>query len=351
MDRNFSVEALDWTRPSPSIMSTLILSQLDVRELLPMAECMRAMETALSMLARGDALNPLRWPMRIPERGGLLGLMPGATSDPDTLGLKVVAVFPGNHGGEYDSHQGVVLLFDTSNGLPLCILDASEVTAIRTAAVSGVATRLLANEDAGDLAILGSGVQARTHLAAMREARPVGRVRVFSPTRAHLEAFVERATRDHGIEVEAMDSARAAVEGADLICTTTSAREPVLLGEWIAPGAHINAAGACLPAARELDTEAVLKSRLFVDSRESALNEAGDFLIPRREGALDDGHIVAEIGQLLLEERPGRTGPEEITLFESLGLAVEDLIAAHFAFARARERGVGLSVDLGGRRT
>ncbi len=331
-------------------MTTLILTQGEIRSLLPMAKCMELVTGALTSLARGEAHNPLRWGMRLADGRGLLGMMPGATTAPPALGLKVVSVFPGNHGTRYDSHQGVVMLFDTVHGVPEAILDASEITAIRTGAASGVATQALAREDAHDLAILGSGVQARSHLEAMLVARRLSRVRVYSPGREHRETFARRESDRHGLRVEAMDSARAAIEGADIVCTTTSAREPVLEGAWLAEGVHINAAGTCLKSARELDTEAVLRSRLFVDRRESALNEAGDFLIPRSEGALGDEHIQGELGEVLLGKVPGRRKRAEITLFESLGIAVEDLAAAHYLNQTARERGVGVMVELGGLR-
>ena len=188
-----------------------------------------------------------------------MGLMPSYLGGIQSVGVKVIAAFPTNHGTEYDTHQGVVILFDTEYGLLRAIVDGTAVTAIRTAAVSGVATRLLARPDAGDLAIIGAGTQARTHLEAMLAVRHIRRVRVFSLPLAGAHAFAERETRRHGIAVEVMDSARAAVEGADLICTVTSAREPVVLGEWLAPGAHINAVGAFTPTTRELDTAAVAK--------------------------------------------------------------------------------------------
>jgi ornithine cyclodeaminase len=242
------------------------------------------------------------------------------------------------------------MLFDPENGVPRTILDASEVTSIRTAAASGVATRALARAGAGDLALLGSGVEARTHLEAMLVARPLRRVRVYSPDRGRREAFAERESERHGIRVEPVDSARAAVEGADLVCTVTSSRVPVLEGRWLAPGCHVNAAGACLKDARELDTEAVRRARIFVDRRESALNEAGDLLIPMAEGALDAEAIQGELGEVLLGSCAGRRTDDEITLFESLGLAVEDLAAAHYLDRVGRERGVGVLVDLGGRR-
>jgi len=331
-------------------VATLVMTQPEIRALLPMEVCMDLVAEALANLARGESQNPLRWGMRLADGRGLLGMMPGSTSAPPALGLKVVSVFPGNHGTEYDAHQGVVVLFDPENGVPRAILDASEITAIRTAAASGVATRALAREDAGDLALIGSGIQARTHLEAMLVARPVRRVRVFSPSRANREAFAARESERHGIRVEPVDSARAAVEGAELVCTVTSSKEPVLDGRWLLPGCHVNAAGACLKDARELDTEAVRRARLFVDRRESALNEAGDLLIPMHEGALGADHIQGELGELLLGRCVGRRTRDEITLFESLGLAVEDLAAAHYLDRVGRERGAGTLVELGGRR-
>lgn len=328
-------------------MKTLVLSATEIRRLLPMRTCMDLMADALRTLGRGAALNPLRSGMHLPDQRGLIGLMPGYMSSPATLGLKVVAVFPGNHGTAYDSHQGLVVLFETEHGSPVAILDAAEITAIRTAAASGAATELLAREDAGDVAILGSGVQARTHLEAMLQARAIHRVRVYSPNVERCRGFATREAQRHDVRVEVADSARAAVQDADIICTTTSASEPVLEGAWIAEGAHINAVGSSIAQARELDTEAVVRSRLFVDRRESTLNEAGDFLFPKQEGAIGDDHIVGEIGEILLGECQGRGGPDEITLFKSLGLAVEDLAAAYHVFERARAEGVGTPVEIG----
>lgn len=328
-------------------MSVLVISQSEVRRLLPMGRCIELMAEALATLGRGEAENPLRWPMVLPEGRGVLGLMPGSMERPSALGLKIVSIFPANHGTAYDSHQGVVILFDPDHGFPTAILDASEITAIRTAAVSGLATRLLARDDASDLAILGSGVQARTHLEAMREVRDVRRVRVWSPTRENRQVFAESESRRHDIPVEPVDSPREAVQGAGLICTVTAAREPVLEGEWLAPGAHINAVGSSVASARELDTRAVAAASLFVDRRESTLAEAGDFLIPKQEGAIGDDHIRGELGEILLGRIQGRRSPEEVTLFKSLGLAVEDLQAAHFIARQARAEGLGTEVEIG----
>lgn len=330
-------------------MATRILTQAEVRRLLPMSVCIDLMADALATLARPGSNNPLRRGIRVPDTPRLLGLMPGYLAEPEALGLKAVAVFPENHGGTWDSHQGVVVLFETEHGRPIAIQDASEITAIRTAAVSAVATRLLAREDAGDLALIGSGVQARTHLEAMAQVRELRRVRVYSPTKAHREAFAAREGERHGLAVESVASARAAVEGADIVCTTTSAREPVLEGAWLAPGAHVNAVGSSIPAARELDSEAVVRSRVFVDRRESTLRESGDFLVPLREGRVGEEHLLAELGEVLTDAHGGRATPDEVTLFLSLGLAVEDLAAAHYVHARAEAEGVGVTVELGGR--
>ncbi len=316
----------------------LILGREEVERLLPMGECIEVMAEALATLARGEALQPLRQAHWLPDRRGLLGVMPGALLDGEdgaVLGIKVITVFPGNHARGEESHLGSVLLFEAEMGKPLAILDAAGITEIRTAAVSALATRLLAREDAGDLALLGSGVQARSHLAALREVRPLRRVRVWSRHPESARRFAAEESARHGLPVEAVATARDAVEGADLVCTVTSAREPVLEGAWLAPGAHINAAGACTPMARELDTEAMLRARLFVDRREAALAEAGDLLIPLREGRLGEDHIAGELGDLLLGRIPGRRSPDEITLFESLGLAVEDVAAARHVWRKA----------------
>ena len=331
-------------------MKTLIIPQSEVPRLLPMPECIDAMAEALAALSRGDAVLPLRSMVWLPDRSGLLGLMPGHLGAPAALGLKVVSFFPGNHGTARDSHQGAVLLFDTGTGELLAVIDASSITAIRTAAVSGLATRLLAKEDAGDLAILGSGVQAGAHLEAMRSVRKLRRVRVASKTLENARSLARRLSDRFDLSIEPVETAKDAVLGADIVCTTTSSREPVLLGQWLEPGTHVNAVGACFAATRELDTPAVVRSRLFVDRRESALHESGDFLIPKQEGAIGEDHILGEIGDLVLGRVPGRRSPDEITLFKSLGIAVEDLAAAHLIHARARTEGAGIAVDFGGHR-
>ena len=331
-------------------MRILVVSQDEVSRLLPMAGCMEAMAAVLRALTEGEALLPLRTVLRLPGGAGAFGVMPAYLAKPPAIGLKAITVFPGNEGTAYDSHQGAVLLFDTDHGRLLAVMDASSITAIRTAAVSGVATRALAREDAGDLALLGTGVQAMTHLESMLLARRIRRIRAWSRQEESVARFAARAAERFGVAVEPAASAQAAVAGADLICTVTASREPVLEGAWIAPGAHVNAVGSSIRTSRELDTEAMRRAALFVDRRESTLNEAGDFLIAKSEGAIGDGHIRAELGEVLLGRHAGRTSAEEVTVFKSLGLAVEDVASAHHIHEAARRTGAGTWVELGGER-
>jgi alanine dehydrogenase len=332
-------------------MDVLVIGQKDVRRLLSHADCIEVMAGALAGLARGDGLQPLRSAIRLPGGAGLLGVMPAYLGgEVGAPGIKVITVFPGNHGSELDSHQGAVLLFEGKRGRLLAVVDASEVTAIRTAAVSGLATRLLARDDATELALLGSGVQARSHLHAIAAVRRLTRVRVWSRDARRGAAFAERAAGEIGAEVVAVASAREAVRGAGVVCTTTAARTPILEGAWLEPGMHVNAVGACVPSARELDGAAVARARLFVDRRESALAEAGDLLLARGEGAIGDDHIAGELGELLLGAAEGRRSAGDITLFKSLGIGIEDVAAAQFIFERAREQGLGTAIELGGGR-
>jgi ornithine cyclodeaminase len=329
-------------------MKVLFVNEAGVNELLPMSSCVALMRETLATLSRGDVVMPLRSKVWLPDQSGILGLMPGYLGSPAAFGLKVITFLPRNHGTAYESHQGVVMLFGVEHGEPLAVMDASAITAIRTAAASGAATEALAREDAGDLAILGSGTQARTHLEAMRVVRKVRRVRVWSRSRANAEAFARNQAEANGPPIEVCATAEDAVRGADLICTTTAAKEPVLEGAWLAPGAHVNAAGACFRNSRELDTAAMKRARVFTDSRESCMNEAGDFLIARDEGAFGDDHLRGEIGEVFLGRMPGRASDDDVTVYESLGVAVEDLASAQAILERARARGKGQWLEWGG---
>jgi ornithine cyclodeaminase len=331
-------------------MEVLIINQAQVNKLLPMRECIEVMDGALAALAGGNAIQPMRSVMWLPETAGALGLMPACLGKQKAMGVKAISVFPRNQSTEYDTHQGVVLLFDTENGRLLAIVDAGEITAIRTAATSAVATRLLARENASELAILGAGTQARAHLEAMLLVRPVRRVRVWSLPVEQARQFVARASHSTGIEVKLANTPQEAIRGADIVCTTTAATEPILLGEFISEGAHINAVGSSTPVARELDAAAVRRSRLFVDRCESTLKESGDFLYARSEGAINDNHILGEIGDIITGKIAGRASDEEITLFKSVGIAVEDIASAEYVYRKAEERGLGTRLKIGGGR-
>lgn len=310
-------------------MKVLILAEHDVDELLVMEECIEVMEEALAALARGEVHNPLRQAIRAPGAPGLLGLMPawrgGGTP---YYALKEVCVFPGNPARGLDSHLGAVVLHSGETGEPLAFVNAASVTAIRTAAVSAVATKLLARPGATTLAVIGSGVQGKSHIRAIPLVRKITNVRQYSRSAGNCTSVEE------------------AVRGADIIVTATSSKEPVVRREWISPGAHINAVGSSIAAARELDSATVAAASLFVDRRESTVNESGDYLFALREGAIrGPEHIRAELGEILTGTAPGRTTEDEITLFKSLGLAVEDLAAAAFLFEKARRLGRGTWVE------
>ncbi|MCZ6835280.1 MAG: ornithine cyclodeaminase family protein [Planctomycetota bacterium] len=333
-------------------MNVRVVDNDEVVALLSMNACIDLMDDAFKAYSKGECDIPLRSIIWLPDKSGGLGVMPGYFGPPESaseaLGLKVVTVFPKNEGTPYESHQGVVILFDVENGRTLTILDACEITTIRTAGASGAATRLLAREEASSLAILGTGTQARSHLDAMLAVRPIKDVRIWGRNTDKAVAFATRESKRLGLDVKPAPKAREAVECADIICTVTGSREPILDGAWIKPGTHINAVGACIPVARELDTEAVRNSRLYVDSRESAINESGDYLIPLKEGAIHEDHIVGEIGDLLTGRIEGRRSAEEITLFKSLGLAMEDLVVAKYILAKAIKTEQGHDVIIGG---
>ena len=331
-------------------MKIQIINQTQVRQLLPLDECLKVMEEALKSLALGKAEMPLRQALWLPDKVGALGMMPAIMGELEVMGIKVVSVFPGNHETEYDSHQGSVMLFETKYGQPLAVIDASEITKIRTAAVSAVATDLLARKDAGDLAILGTGTQGSAHLQAMSLVRKIHRVRVWDLYPNSARRFAEQESKKYSFVVEIMEKVFDAVSGADIICTTSAATEPILFGDWIMEGVHINAVGACFKTARELDSQAVARSRLFVDLRESTVNEAGDFILAKEEGKIDENHILGEIGDILTGKLVGRQTEKEITLFKSLGLAVEDIASAKYIYQKALEKGIGASVEFVGKR-
>lgn len=302
----------------------LDLDEIAVRRYLRMEDVIPAMERALVAFSTGQVVQPMRVMMPIAEHQGFLGLMPAYAG---VLGAKLVALYPNNHG--IPTHHAVILLFRPETGEPLVSMDAALITEVRTGAVSAVATRLLARADASVLAIIGSGVQARSHLEALRLVRHFHDVRVWSPNSAADFA------REH--DVRAVGSAEEAVRGANVVVTATTSRTPVLRGEWLAPGAHVDAIGAPRPDWRELDDEVLRRAAIFVDSREAAVEESGDVIAASR---LVSGLPLTEIGEVAAGARPGRQSEEQITLFKSLGMAVEDVITAELVYRAARLDGL-----------
>jgi len=331
-------------------MSLLVINQREIRKLLPMRECVEVVRSALIELARGNAQQPLRSMMWLPRQNGSLGVMPASLESSQVFGIKVVSVFPGNENTELDAHQGLVLLMEEKNGQPMALLDATEITSIRTAAVSAVATDILSKKSSRVLAIIGSGVQAYRHIEAVSTVRDIEEVRIFSRTESHAKKLVERTQEEFKLPAKFTHSVREALSGADIVCTTTNSSKPIVLFSDLSPGIHINAVGACTPETREFDSDSVKHSRVFFDRRESALKEAGDLMIPLKEGSIDESHLLSEIGDILIGKAEGRKSNEEITLFKSLGLGVEDVAVAHYLYKKAKDQKVGVSISLGGKR-
>jgi ornithine cyclodeaminase/alanine dehydrogenase-like protein (mu-crystallin family) len=321
-------------------MSVLVLSEHDVRSLLDMESCIAAMEDVLARLARGELINPLRTVMLTPGPALGLGLMPAyAGGENPVYSLKEIVVAPANSEQGLDPHQGSVLLHDGATGALTAILNASPITEIRTAAVSAVATKLLARPGSRTVAVIGSGVQGRSHVHAMQTILEDPIVKIWSRRTGHAEAL---ALETHALVAETIEEA---LDGADVVCTTTAAREPILERGWLAPGTHVNAAGASVRGARELDGATIAAASFFVDRRESVLNESDEFAAAVEEAGVGVDHMLADLGELLIGAHPGRRDASELTVFKSHGIASEDLAAAQLCVSRARELGVGVEVD------
>jgi ornithine cyclodeaminase len=326
-------------------MSLQIITAQEVRALLPMDRCIALMREAMALEARGGAVQPIRSGLQTPDRKGGLGVMPGHIANPAQLGVKVVTVFPGNHGTALGSHQGMVILFEADCGRPTAIVEARALTAVRTAAASAAASDVLANKDAATLAVLGCGDQAAAHLEALALVRDFQRTLVWGRDQAKAEAFAAAQSARLSREIGVVASVEQAAAVADVICTTTAAAEPVLKGAWLHEGQHLNVVGSSIPTTAEIDAEAVARSRYFVDFEASARALAGDFLLAVRAGAVGEDHLLGSVGQVITGALPGRTAASDITLFKSLGMIGEDIIAADFVVREAARRGIGTTVD------
>lgn len=331
-------------------MSLRLINAHEVRRLLPMSACIGLMRKAMTYPGPGGAVQPIRTALRVPEQRNLLGMMPGfipgqADGTPAQLGIKVVTVYPGNFGTELGSHQGMVLMFDAVNGRPVGIVEAREITAIRTAAASAVATDTLARPDATVLAVFGYGEQATEHIEALLKVRPFSRVLVWGRDAARVQAFCTSSRTRFGVAVEAAPSVESAVERADVLCTTTAAPEPYLMGRLLRAGQHLNVVGSSIPTTAEVDSEAVLRSRFYVDFLDSALALAGEFRRARDASVVTDAHILGSIGDVLTGRAVGRRDASDITMFKSLGMVCEDLVSTRFVLEEAERLGVGQVVE------
>ncbi len=304
-----------------------IVESAEVRQRLTMPVCIELMRTALKELEEGRFTQPVRSIALLPG-GEKFGFMPAWLGD--CFGAKVLSAFPQNAGTAYPSHIGYVMLFEAEHGSFLGMADASVITEVRTGAVSGVATDLLARPDAHRLAIIGAGAQGRSHLAAMTAVRDIRSVAVYDQNPQAAQRYCTEMSAQYDIPVTAASCAQEAVEGADIICTLTPSKDPYLEAGWIAPGAHINAVGAFTPTTREVSSAVVARARLYADQVEAMRKECGEYLIPLQEGVIGPEHIVGSLGDVLLGRAPGRTDSQEITLFDALGLAVEDVMCARY---------------------
>lgn len=321
-----------------------VINRDEVSALLSMEACIPLMEAVLTDLALGRSRQYLR--SIFPVHGqSAFAVMPGQLDAQHVLGAKMLTIFPDNHQRGLPSHQGVVAIFDTENGAVKAVMDAQSITAVRTAAASAVATKVLAAPDSHTLAIVGTGEQARRHVEAMRIVRPIQRVTVYGRHPDNARALQQELESKAGAAISVCASVREAVADAEIICTVTGSPIPVLSASWVKAGVHVNAVGASRPTDRELDTALVKQARLFTDRRESARHEAGDYLIPLQEGAIREEHLLGELGELLLGKTPGRIAASDITIFESLGIAIEDLAAAEYIYREAVRRGVGVDVE------
>ena len=327
----------------------LILSRNEVERLLNLDKLVDALATAMAELSAGRVSMPPRIGAFVPEHGGVLATMPAYVPSSKTLSTKLVTVFPGNVAKGLESHQAMIAVFDSETGLTQAVMDGAHITAVRTAAGSALATKLLARKDSSVLAVIGTGVQARAHARAITRVRTIREIRVVGRSLEKANALAKEISGESGIQSSGSDSAEKAAKGADIICATTHSAEPVVLGRWLEPGMHVNSVGFNI-AGREVDAEAIAKSLLVVESREVVLapppvgaNEIGWAI---RDGAITADHIHAEIGELVVGNKPGRTSPEQVTLYKSVGIALQDAVAARLVLDAARQSGVGTQVEL-----
>lgn len=322
-----------------------ILNAAAVAQALTHAQCVDALVPAMCAVSDERAIMPLRQYLDIPDTAGKFTLMPGYVDDPRVFGFKAVAKYPRDADSPYGSHVGSVMIFDAELGIPLALVDGAELTAIRTSAASALATRALAREDSQSLAILGTGVEAWHHVHAIMAVRSISSLRIWGRSPERAQSLIDKLALPDSIQTSVADSAQVAVNNVDIVCTTTAAKEPILQGQWLADGTHVNLVGAAIIAAAEADQAVVTRSRFFTDYRPSAMAQAGELDRAIKSGAIDASHVVGELGEVLMGRVEGRQSAHQITTYKSLGVAAQDLAAAVAALANAKRIGVGVVVD------
>jgi ornithine cyclodeaminase len=321
-------------------MSLLVIDRETVRELLPMGDCIELMQEAMVALSTGKTKQTLRQIIPL-EAGAAFGVMPGTA--PQVFGAKVLSVFPGNFARGVQSHQGFVALFDPVDGAPVAMLHAGEITAIRTAAASAAATRVLARRDAHRLAILGYGEQAETHARAMAVVRPLSAIVLWGRSPERAEVVARRLAEELSLPVSVAGDVQEAVAEADIVCAVSAAPQPILEGEWVAAGTHVNLVGSSTASTREAGDSLVVRGRLFADHREGVLRQGGEVIHAIAAGLIDESHVLGEIGEVMAGSLPGRRADDEVTIYKSLGAIVQDLFSGWHVYRRALAESRGLN--------
>lgn len=323
-----------------------IITESMVERHLRMAVCIEAMRTAMIAVSKGDTHLPIRQFMPIENAPGKMAIMPGVIGDPWCFGIKLVCKYVRAPDSPYGTHVGMVLVFDAEHGLPLAMVEGASLTSIRTAAASAMATDILARPDVSNLLIVGCGEQARRHIIAMLAVRNPSSITVWGRDLVKTQDFASGMTAATGRDVCATDDLQSATRKADLICTTTSAKQPILFGDWVSDGAHVNLVGSAIPTTAEADAGLVAKSTFVCDYRPAAHAAAGEFLQAVKSGAVTEDHIAAEIGEIASGAKPGRTSSSDVTVYKSLGVSAQDLAAAHILYRLSESEGFGHDIEM-----
>jgi alanine dehydrogenase len=324
----------------------LVLSEKQVRSLIDIDDLIAALEQAHVQYSTGKTVMPVRLVVPLPQIQGRITSMPGFLSEDQALGMKVVTYFQENSKQALPAIFATIMLFSAATGEIIATMDGSYITAIRTACASALATKILANAETPVLGILGAGVQARAHIQALNRVRKIERIKLYSPSGTSAVAVQKELTPQVDAAIEVAQSAEAVVRGADIVVTATTTKEPIMHSAWLKAGAHINAVGSHRPDLREIDGPTLARATIVVDSCDAIMAECGDILLALKEKSIGENHIHGEIGEVLAKIKPGRTRQDELTLYKSVGIAIQDVAAANLVYLKALEKGIGTNVEI-----